>query len=91
MSVCGKCLYNKNCQFLAKYKIEPDGCSAFRNAEDFVEVVRCGKCKHYYQYHVYETNEATGWGKCTLINMDINMTVGDYCSHGERKEENAID
>ena len=80
MSVCGKCLYNKNCQFLAKYKIEPDGCSAFRNAEDFVEVVRCKDCR--YRGDEYE---------CPLLAFAEYTCDDEYCSDGERREDNEID
>ena len=37
---CETCLYNKNCQFLAKHKnVDVEGCSAYKNAADVVEVV----------------------------------------------------
>jgi hypothetical protein len=37
---CETCLYNKNCQFLAKHKNTiVEGCSAYKNAADVVEVV----------------------------------------------------
>ena len=36
---CEKCLYRANCQFLAKHKgAEVEGCTAFKDATDFVEV-----------------------------------------------------
>lgn len=78
MSVCGKCLYNKNCQFLAKYKIEPDGCTAFRNAEDFVSVVRCRNCIHLFSI-IFGSY-------CQLLGKQ--MDKDDYCSYGERREDN---
>ena len=81
MSVCGKCLYNKNCQFLAKYKIEPDGCSAFRSAEDFVEVVRCRNCIHLFSI-IFGSY-------CQLLGKQ--MDKDDYCSYGERRKDNEID
>lgn len=80
MSVCGKCLYNKNCQFLAKYKIEPDGCTAFRNAEDFVDVVRCFRCR--FAVNKKENGEfvtycALDWGMRGVLDPN------DYCSYGK--------
>lgn len=57
-------------------------------AVDAVEVVRCGDCRYYHQYYAGNFKEATGWGRCTLISMDIDMTVVDYCSYGERREGN---
>lgn len=52
---------------------------------DMVEVVRCKDCKHYHEYLNCITKEPTGWGKCTDIAMDIDLTVNDFCSYGERK------
>jgi hypothetical protein len=37
---CETCLYNKNCQFLAKHRNTiVEDCSAYKNAADMVEVV----------------------------------------------------
>lgn len=37
---CKTCLYNKNCQFLAKHRNTiVEGCSAYKNTADVVEVV----------------------------------------------------
>jgi hypothetical protein len=37
---CETCLYNKNCQFLAKHRNTiVENCSAYKNAADVVEVV----------------------------------------------------
>lgn len=37
---CETCLYNKNCQFLAKHRNTiVEDCSAYKNAADVVEVV----------------------------------------------------
>lgn len=39
MSKCEKCLYNKNCQFLAAHKnADVEGCTAFDDKDDFVKV-----------------------------------------------------
>lgn len=36
MEICDKCLYKKNCQFLAKHKQSSvDGCTAFESEKDF--------------------------------------------------------
>lgn len=52
---------------------------------DVVEVVRCKDCENYHEYRI--KNEPTGWGKCTAIEMDIDLMRNDFCSYGERKEQ----
>lgn len=43
---------------------------------DIVEVVRCENCRHYHA-------EKGGWCE----RHDFEFDVGDYCCHGERREE----
>ena len=49
---------------------------------DVVEVVRCKDCKHW----------ATGYGYCRKMGVnsygDSPVGRNDYCSYGERKEQN---
>lgn len=45
-------------------------------AADVVEVVPCEKCKYYHK-------EKGGWCE----RHDFEFDVGDYCCHGERREE----
>ena len=52
---------------------------------DAVEVVRCKDCKHYHQYHAGKTTDLCEWGKCKLINMDVDMPENGYCCFRERK------
>ncbi len=54
-------------------------------AADVVEIVRCENCKHFHEYPYKGTNDPSGWGKCKRINMDIDLTINDFCSYGERK------
>lgn len=56
-------------------------------AEKTVEVVRCEKCKHYKQYTSYKSDQYCNWGKCLLINMDVDMPTTGYCCFGDRKED----
>ena len=54
---------------------------------DAEEVVRCGQCKHWEQYYrLTDRKEPAGCGECRLISMDISMNAGDFCSYGERKD-----
>ncbi len=52
---------------------------------DVVPVVRCGECEHFKEYPIIDTSIPSGWGKCTKINMDVDLTINDYCSYGERR------
>lgn len=54
---------------------------------DVVEVVRCGECEHFHEYNVAGTKDPSGWGKCEQISMDVDLTINDFCSYGERKVE----
>lgn len=48
---------------------------------DAVEVVRCGDCK-YFNFDIWS-------GRCRYGGR--RMDVDDYCSRGERREDDAID
>lgn len=75
--MCETCLYNKNCQFLAKHKLEPVvSCTAYKNAADMVEVVRCKDC-----------NYRDKKGVCERFRQRYPFYPEDdfYCRYGERK------
>ena len=80
MDKCEKCLYKENCQFLATHKkaIVAD-CTAYKDAANVVEVVRCKDC--------YLRNAEA----CPFCFWDCGELMGytednDFCSYGERKE-----
>jgi len=81
MDKCEKCLYKENCQFLATHKgaIVAD-CTAYKDAANVVEVVRCKDCKHYRDWGDYTT--------CMKWTVDYDVPTGPnaFCSYGERKE-----
>jgi hypothetical protein len=84
---CKKCLYRANCQFLAKHKCaEVEGCTAFKDAADFVEVVRCEKCVHKVDYkgRVMCGRRAIkydgGWAGLKATDND------HFCSYVKRKD-----
>ena len=56
-------------------------------AADVVEVVRCKDCKYFDQYSYLYSDEPSGFGKCEKICMDIDLTIDDFCSYGEKKCE----
>lgn len=74
-AVCENCLYNKNCQFIATHKGETvTDCSAYKNAADVVEVVRCKECDVPHNK----------WTGCPNLNGLI-PPPDFYCARGERK------
>ena len=54
---------------------------------DAVKVVRCKDCKHYRSYGP-GTDGFESFGKCLLIDMDVDMPVNGYCCYGERRDAN---
>ena len=53
-------------------------CESFKNKADFVEVVRCGNCKH--------SNED---GTICHYNVGRAVEPEHFCSYGVRKNENS--
>ena len=89
MARCGDCLYYPTCKnYVDENESFPEvgGCKAFKDKADFVEVIRCKDCKCYKEYLHHSTKEPTGWGKCTKIEMDIDLAANDFCSYGERTQ-----
>ena len=88
---CETCLYNKNCQFLAKHrKAIVTGCTVYRNAADVVAVVRCRDCKHRGDEIVCPMcrERCCDDGDGHFDVWSENETKGnDFCSYGEKREE----
>lgn len=78
---CETCLYNKNCQFLAKHRNTiVEDCSAYKNAADVVEVVRCKDCVNYCGFEHCKN------GVCDRDSVSKRAVYpDDFCSYGERK------
>jgi hypothetical protein len=73
---CNTCKCNKVCDH-NKYGFE--NCNNYISA-DVVEVVRCGKCKHYVfgkSYTPYCNN---------VMNLFEEIKPTDFCSYGERRD-----
>lgn len=83
--MCETCLYNQNCQFLAKHpKTIVDGCTAYKDATNMVEVVRCKDCKHFHESKEFEDEYYCGFhGE----EDEAEVFPDGYCSHGKRKEQ----
>ena len=58
-----------------------DLCPTFKNKADFVEVVRCRECKHCEIWN-------NDWFFCKKTVNDAEVTADDFCSYGERREDN---
>ena len=81
---CKDCIYFKRCVVLGveldiKHNKEADkNCRHFKNKADFVEVVRCSKCKRWIKNSNFPTDTS---GFCFYHYIDTNEN--DFCSYGE--------
>ena len=97
MATCKDCIHDGVCHIqemstgleMEEY-LKEFGCEDFKNKADFVEVVRCGKCKHWSCH-----------GKGRIVDEEIGMCYNNkfpfccedrpitletaFCSYGERK------
>lgn len=77
---CKDCIHEKICGYYAEFKDDAGDCKHFKNKADFVEVVRCEKCKDF---------EPHGNGKAGICrNRKLKPCLRhdtDFCSYGERK------
>ena len=71
---CKDCLYYEVCPLGLAIKGKTGICLKFKNKADYVEVVRCGKCKH--------SNDDG-----TICRYSVGRTVEPehYCSYGEKR------
>ena len=80
---CKQCLHDEVCN--VQGYVDTDECCCFRDKDDFVEVVRCEKCKHKVDYCnrimcgrlMYRFREGVGGLVATIPEH--------FCSYGERK------
>ena len=96
MNKCGDCLYFDFCaQWVDKEETFPEiegGCTVFKNKDAFVEVVRCKNCKYYREGKIWD-----GIKFCFRLRGDNGEPVGynycddDFCSYGERKDNERTD
>ena len=98
MATCKDCIYFKRCVVLGveldmHHDKEADkNCRHFKNKADFVEVVRCEKCKYFREYsdaHKRAVERADGDCYLKLTHscdrQFIACRYNDFCSYGERK------
>ena len=71
---CETCLYNKNCQFLLKHpKTLVEGCTAYKNAADFVEV------RYGYWEAYWDDGYLTYYHRCSECKNDALAKQGTTC------------
>lgn len=56
-------------------------------AADVAPVVRCKDCKHFNFEHMECENEAVSTDHEGGASYSLNFYLDDFCSYGERKEE----
>lgn len=52
-------------------------------AEDVVEVVRCGACRHYAKHRIAMAGSPEGWNYCYCGTYPVMRRWDEYCSRGE--------
>lgn len=102
---CTEMLKAQGYEISADYKGNADRCDTFKNKADVVEVVRCKDCKHCHQLAPHSELNHTAYWHCGLWRGEETKNVwhkykkyyadyslveaNDYCSYGERRENNA--
>ena len=75
---CKDCIHYQMC-----HSIDINApCAAFKNKADFVEVVRCERCK-YCKAIINRDGNGCVYCDRTFAKFDVDPT--DFCSYGERK------
>ena len=84
---CKDCIHYEICDIMADQygipKISPSQCGFYKNTADVVEVVRCRDCKYWGGVtYGYVCRNFSG------IDAKSCTEADDYCSYGERREQN---
>ena len=94
---CKDCLYYEVCPLGLAIQGKTGTCLKFKNKADFVEVVRCEKCKYFREYSdAYKRAVERADGDCYLKLIHscdeqfIACRYNDFCSYGERKTDDAL-
>ena len=93
MSTCKDCLHYEVCKELRYGDISncnSDGCGGlFKPQADYVEVVRCGDCKHCELIYPIKAKSKEPEPLYYCCSLECPTKPTDFCSYGERKIENA--
>ena len=87
---CKDCIYRVMCYkhehygYGDEYNEEP--CEMFKNKADFVEVVRCGKCKHGEVSIISRTKDGEEKIACYCNAKNKVSDLEYYCAYGERRD-----
>ena len=70
--MCGKCLYKKNCQFLATHKkVVVEGCTAFESEEEFKAKIKLEGCREFAE-RLKEEAVKTYYGELVFTEDDFD-------------------
>ena len=91
---CNDCIHERVCDALIKKGLPyADGklpaeafCMAFKNKTDYVEVVRCGKCKHGGVSVFSKTVDGEEGTACYCTIKNKVTEKDSYCPSGERSD-----
>ena len=95
MTLCEKCIHGNTCASRDDMDMEDElaliSCFSFKNKADFVEVVRCKECEHGRELNDFEKRcyieECVACSKIHSNSDRLVMLPTDFCSYGERKDE----
>lgn len=84
---CNDCIHNEVCEELEQKngisKIFTCQCAFFKNKADFVEVVRCERCK-YCKAIIDRDGNGSVYCDRTFSKFDVDPT--DFCNFAERSD-----
>ena len=86
MATCKDCLYEGFCYYTVTFA-DRSGCKKFKNKSDFVEVVRCEKCKHGDVGIIEKTKGGQETWGCYCNIAKVVHSLDWYCPWGVRKED----
>ncbi len=84
---CNNCIHYEVCQYhiTEETTMTVEECDNFKNKADFVEIVRCKKCKHGDVSIISRTIDGEETIAC-YCNVKGKITdIDGYCPGGERK------
>lgn len=91
---CKKCFHHDVCYAMGRMPERAETCTKYAPTADVVEVVRCGKCKHWkfkrkgvIDNYIGDCHNDNLY--CCSSNKPI-MRENDFCSYGERRTDNEV-
>ena len=87
MARCTQCLNWDECQFISCNWDTDEECYSFRNADDFVEVVRCKDCKYCEHFYPEKLPGKLPREAYYCSPKRLGVSANSYCSDGQRKSK----